>query len=156
MVKDPYMCDTIPKSPPPPTIAWISSHACVKPYLIPFLPLCVSRTVQGFAGLSRLLPSCPVVLSIPWCPAYQHCTVFCRTGTAQCFAGPAQHSVLPDRHGTGFCRTGMTPCALIQARWIEEGRGWDNQSDIISSVVNTAETERGEGGGGWQENRLLC
>jgi len=38
MAKDPYMCETIPNSPPPPPTAWIRSHACVKPYLLPIPP----------------------------------------------------------------------------------------------------------------------
>jgi hypothetical protein len=59
---------------PPPTTAWIRSHACVKPYLLPIPPPppCAAP-VQGSAGPSRL-----------YCPDARCAGTdrFCRTGAA--------------------------------------------------------------------------
>ncbi len=79
MAKDPYMCDTIPNSPPPPKTAWISSHACVKPYLLPIPPPpSVCRASKGF---------CWTVTAYT---AYTAYTVLSRAGMAQGFAGRAR------------------------------------------------------------------
>ncbi len=82
MVKDPYICDSIPNypTPPPQLCGSVAMHACVKPIPYPHPPPYVCRastgfcwTVtaysvlssagmeQGFAGPARLIPPCDAI-----------------------------------------------------------------------------------------------
>ena len=88
MVKDPYICDSIPNYPtPPPQLCGSVAMHVWNQYLIPIpLPVCAAP-VQGLAGPSRL-----ILLSFPV---------------------PAWRRDLPDRHGLY-----LMPCVLLQVRWM--------------------------------------